>query len=80
MRRVFGLVLRWSIVPVLLFLGITTGGADGIVGWFVLAWLVFRGGPGMWADVRRFFGFMRGRSVAGLLRRRGAAAGGELNA
>lgn len=78
MRRFLGRVIRWGIIPLLLFLGLSTGGADGVVGWFALAWMLFRGGPGMWADVLRFMSWGRSRrfSFRGIRR----ASGGELNA
>lgn len=52
MKRIFLTVVRLSIVPLLLGLGAMTGGIDGFVGWFMLAWMLFRGGPGMWRDTR----------------------------
>lgn len=72
MFRFLGGRLRWFVVPSLLLAGLATGGADGIVGWFMLGWMLWRGGPGMWADIRRVFAFLgsgkfrfrRGRRVS----------------
>jgi hypothetical protein len=78
MRRFLGRAVRWLVVPVLVVLGAVTGGADGFVGWFVLAWMLWRGGPGMWADVKFSLGWLRGaRRRLPFLGRR--AAGGGLN-
>jgi hypothetical protein len=81
MKRLFVVAARFLVIPVLLVLGSVTGGADGFVGWFVLAWMLWRGGPAMWLDVKNtcrwFFGMQRRYSVRGLFGRR--AGGGELN-
>lgn len=79
MRRIFLTVVRFSVVPVLLVLGAVTGGLDGFVGWFFLAWMLFRAAPSMWQDVKNvgrwFFGFRR-RVVSSVFSRR---AVGDLN-
>lgn len=76
MRKVlrFG---RWLVIPVLLLLGAVTGGADGFIGWFVLAWMLFRAGPGMWQDVKGGTSWVRGLRLGSWMVRRGA--GGGLN-
>lgn len=81
MKRVFLTALRFTVLPVLLLLGALTGGADGLVGWLVLGWMIWRGGPAMWRDVKNacrwFFGLQRRYSVRGLFG--GRSRGGELN-
>ena len=76
MKRLFRMSLRFLVLPVLLLLGSVTGGVDGLVGWLVLGWMLWRGGPQMWRDVRTvvrwFFGF-RARGF-GLRRRRSAVS------
>jgi hypothetical protein len=80
-KRIVLIALRFSIVPLLLMLGTVTGGLDGYVGWFVLAWMLWRGGPAMWGDVKNvcrwFFGMQRRFSIRGAFGRR--SAGGDLN-
>lgn len=69
-------------IPVLFGLGAVTGGLDGFVGWFILGWMLWRGGPAMWQDVKNtcrwFFGMKARYSVRSLLGRR-SAVGGDLN-
>lgn len=80
MKRIFVIGARFLVVPVLLVLGSVTGGVDGFVGWFVLAWMIWRGGPAMWQDVKNvgrwFFGMKSRYSLASLFRGRSAAGGG----
>lgn len=83
MRSLFLIVARFLVVPVLLVLGAVTGGADGFVGWFFLAWMLWRGGPAMWQDVKNacrwFFGMKARYSVTSIIRGRRSVAGGGLN-
>ena len=78
MKSLFRRLVRILVVPVLLVLGVSTGGADGIVGWFVLGWMLWRGGPAMWQDVKNALRWFRG---AGSLRfgRRASVHGADLN-
>lgn len=73
MKRLFMRLVRLSVVPALFVLGIYTGGPDGLIGWLVLGWMIFRAGPGMWRDVRGGFGLLRGIRLGG---RRGSHVGG----
>lgn len=67
---------RWLVIPVLLLLGAVTGGADGFVGWFILAWMLYRAAPGMWRDIKGGSAWLRGLRLARFARR---SAGGGLN-
>lgn len=52
---------RFLVLPFLVLMGMVTGGLDGLVGWLVLGWMLWRAGPSMLRDiktgVRWFLGF-----------------------
>lgn len=69
MKKVLAAGLRWGVLPFVLFLGVVTGGVDGVVGWLVLAWMLWRGGPGMWVDVKAAVRWLSAGHIRAFFRR-----------